>query len=251
MSSVALDLTAEAPANRIAALRALLKQKFPGTTQVDKPDLGVLPTGVPGIDRLVPGGLPRGAVSLLSGPPSSGKTGAALRVVAQLTASGGQAAWVHRGAFSPASAAWAGVEPRNLLQVQTESNSEALRCADFLLRWQAFHLVILDWVGRGGHGNRWNRLQHLVTDSPSALVVIAPSPGPGDPLRFVSSVHLAFERAPKQPAKQVIVDLDKTRYARPEGPPHALVDHVGMPGAPFVLDPDLPGLGQRWHEEIG
>jgi len=250
VSSVALDLTDEAPANRISALRALLKQKFPGTTQHDKPDLGSLPTGVPGIDRLLPGGLPRGAVSLLSGPPSSGKTGAALRVVANLTTDGGQVAWVHRGAFSAASAAWAGVAPRNLLQVQAESSSEALRCADFLLRWQAFHLVVLDWVGRGGHGSRWSRLQHLVTDSPGALLVIAPSPGPGDPLRFVSSVHLAFERAPDRPAEQVVIELDKTRYARPDGPVHSLVAHEGMKGAPFTLDPDLPGLGQRWHQEL-
>ncbi len=249
-SSAALDLTTVAPTNRVAALRELLKQRFPGTTQLDKPDVGVLPTGVPGIDRLLPGGLPRGSVSLLSGPPSSGKTGAALRVVAGLTAQRGQVAWVHRGAFSPASAAWAGVEPDNLLQVQAESDSEALRCTDFLLRWQAFHLVVLDWIGRGGHGSRWNRLQRLVTDSPSTLVVIAPSPAPGDPLRFVSSVHLAFERAPDRPARQVVVELDKTRYARPDGPSHELIEHHGMPGAPFMLDPALPGLGQRWHHAI-
>ena len=250
MSSAAIDLTSQAPSERIASLRALLKQKFPGTSQIDSPDLGVLPTGVADIDRLLPGGLPRGAVSLLSGPPSSGKTGAALRVLATLTGQGGQAAWVHQGAFSIASAAWAGVDPRNLLQVQVESSSEALRCADFLLRWQAFHLVVLDWVGRGGHGSRWSRLQNLVTDSPGALLVVAPSPAPGDPLRFVSAVHLSFERAPDRPAQQVIVDLDKTRYARPDGPPHALVEHQGMAGAPFVLDPELPGLGQRWHHEL-
>ncbi len=250
VSSAALDLTTVAPTNRIAALRDLLQQRFPGTNQLDKPAVGILPTGVAGIDRLLPGGLPRGAVSLLSGPASSGKTGAALGIVAGLTGQAGQAAWVHRGAFSPASAAWAGVQARHLVLVQVESDSEALRCTDFLLRWQAFDLVVLDWIGRGGHGSRWNRLQRLVTDSPSSLVVIAPAPEPGDPLRFVSAVHLTFERAPDRPAQQVVVELDKTRYARPDGPSHGLLEHRGMRGAPFLLDPDLPGLGQRWHHEV-
>lgn len=148
-----------------------------------------------------------------------------------------------------ASAVWAGVEPSRLLQVHAESDLEALRCADYLLRWQAFHLVVLDWVGPGGHGGRWARLQKLVVGSQSALLVLAPPPGPGDPLRFVAAVHLAVERVPERPAQAVLVELDKTRFGRPQGDDFAMVEHGGMEGAPFALDPDLPGLGQQWHEE--
>ncbi len=240
---------AHTPVRDVSALRELLQTRFPGTTQVDRPSQGAIPTGIASIDALLPGGLPRGAASLLSGPPSSGKTGLALRAAAQLTAEGGHVGWVHRGALSVASAAWAGVDPERLLQVRAESDQEALRCADYLLRWKAFHLVVLDWVGPGGHGGRWTRLQRLVVGTTSALLVLSPPPAPGDPLRFVASVHLALERVPEDPARAVLVELDKTRFDRPEGPPHALVRHGGMEGAPFALDPDLPGLGQRWHEE--
>lgn len=238
-----------AVAHDVASLRELLQKRFPGTSRLDAPSHGVLASGVGAIDQLLPGGVPRGAATLLSGPPSSGKTGVALRVASGLTRSGGQVAWVHRGALSVASAVWAGVEPRRLLQVRAESDLEALRCADYLLRWQAFHLVVLDWVGRGGHGGRWNRLQKLVTGSESALLVLAPTPPPGDPMRFVASVHLALERVPERPAAAVLVELDKTRFARPSTS-HAVVEHGGMPGAPFALDPDLPGLGQEWHDEL-
>ena len=239
---------ATAPVKDVAALRELLQRRFPGTNRIERSHHGALPTGVAGVDALLPGGIPRGAASLLSGPPSSGKTGVALRTAALLTSEGGHVAWVHRGALSVASAAWAGVEPSRLLQVHAESDLEALRCADYLLRWQAFHLVVLDWVGPGGHGGRWARLQKLVVGSQSALLVLSPPPGPGDPLRFVASVHLAVERVPERPSRAVLVELDKTRYRRPEAP-FILIEHVGMEGAPFALDPDLPGLGQAWHEE--
>jgi len=241
---------AAAPVRDVSALRELLKRRFPGTNRVERPNHGVVPTGVDAVDALLPGGLPRGAASLLSGPPSSGKTGIALRAAAQLTAEGGQVAWVHRGGLSVSSAVWAGVVPERLLQVHAESDLEALRCADYLLRWQAFHMVVLDWVGPGGHGGRWNRLHKLVVGSSIALVVLSPPPGTGDPLRFVASVHLAVERVPDQPAHAVLVELDKTRYGRPDGPAHAVVRYGGMEGAPFALDPDLPGLAQQWNEEV-
>ncbi len=241
---------ANIPVQGISALRDLLARRFPGTNRIESPSYGVLPTGVESVDALLPGGLPRGAASLLSGPLSSGKTGLALRAAAGLTNEGGHVAWVHRGALSVASAVWAGVDPNRLLQIQAESGLESLRCADYLLRWKAFHLIVLDWIGPGGHGGRWSRLQRLVVGSSSSLLVLSPPPAPGDPLRFVASVHLALERSPREPAQAVLVELDKTRFGRPEGPGHALVRHVGMKGAPFSLDPDLPGLGQRWHEEV-
>lgn len=241
---------AESPVRDVAALRELLQRRFPGTTRLERPHHGVLTTGIGPVDSLLPGGVPRGAATLFSGPPSSGKTGIALRVAAGLTRDGGEVAWVHRGALSVASATWAGVEPARLLQVQAESDLEALRCADILLRWQAFHLVVLDWIGPGGHGGRWARLQKLVVGTQSSLLVLAPPPGPGDPLRFVAAVHLAVERVPERPAQAVTVELDKTRFGRPAGSAWATVEHDGMAGAPFALDPDLPGLGQLWHEEV-
>ena len=53
-----------------------------------------LATGVPGLDELLFGGLPRGQVSEIHGPASSGRTGIALAVAACATRAGALAAWV-------------------------------------------------------------------------------------------------------------------------------------------------------------
>ena len=136
------------------ALRDLLQQRFPGAAALDRPKSGVLPSGIAEVDSLLPGGLPRGAMSLALGSVSSGKTGLALTFARQVTAQGGRLAWVHSGTFSAPSAEQAGVALAGLLSVRVASLEEAHRVTDFLLRYQAFDLVVLDMVRRGGSGGR-------------------------------------------------------------------------------------------------
>lgn len=244
--SAALDRSAQ-----LAELRALLQEQHPGVQTLDSPEYGVLASGLGSLDALLPGGLPRGALSLFTGSDSSGKTGAALAFVASWTRQGGTAAWLHQGALSVASAAHAGIDLRQLLQVRAESRAQAFRCADFLLRWQAFGLVVVDWPGRAGRGANWNRLQRLVNGSRTALVVLGRPRPPGDPLPYCASIHLAFARAPGRGggAGHVESELLRSRYARAGG--RVRLEPGGMSGAPFQLLPDLPGLGQRWHDEVG
>lgn len=231
--------------DQLAELRELLRSKFPGLGVLDRPEYGVLGSGLPSLDQLLPGGLPKGAVTLLTGGPSCGKTAIALVFVAELLRCGGSAAWVHLGALSAATVAHAGIAPERLLSVRAESLGQARRCADFLLRWQAFHLVVVDWPGRGGRGADWNRVHRLVTGSSDALLVIAPDLPPGDPLRYCASVSAEVRRD----GSDVEVELVKSRYQRIGGV--ARLKRAGMPGASFSLLPDLPGLGQDWHDEIG
>jgi hypothetical protein len=233
---------------QIASLRELLQRKFPGIGVLDRPEYGVLPSGVVELDDLLPGGLPRGALTLMTGAPSCGKTAVALSFCAELTRQGGSVAWVHQGALSAASVAHAGVELSRLLAVRAESFDQARRCADFLLRWQAFHLVVVDWPGRGGRGAAWNRLHRLVTGSCEVLLVLAPPLPEGDPLRYCASLHAGVSRAGGSWGA-VHVSLLKSRYQRIGRT--AQLRPARMEGAPFELLPDLPGLGQDWHDEIG
>lgn len=233
---------------RIASLREMLRRKFPGQAVLDRPEYGALPSGISGLDELLPDGLPRGALTLLCGSPSCGKTGAALAFCAELTRQGGDAAWVHQGALSAASAAHAGVDLGRLLAVRAGSLSQALRCTDFLLRWQAFHLVVLDCPAAGGRGSDWNRVHRLVTGSTQALLVLAPPLQQGDPLRYCASVHIDVVRRPGSGKLSCDLSLARSR-SRPAGRTSRLAT-CGMDVAPFHLLPDLPGLGQEWHDEI-
>ena len=230
----------------LASLRSLLRQRFPESTLQGAPSSGVLPGGLAVLDGLLPGGLPCGAITLFSGFVSSGKTGLALGFAAQLTRSGGRLAWVHQGGFSAPSAQQAGVLLDSLLAVRVSSFAEARRCADFLLRYQAFELVVLDWPGRGGGGKAWTRLHRLVTGSEQVLLVLTPSLRPADPLRYCASLILDVER--DLAASQINISLGKSRYGRAgEG------EALPWPGAPgeLLLLPELPGLGQAMHDEVG
>ena len=233
---------------QLASLRELLRTKFPGQGVLDRPEYGFLSSGVARLDALLGGGLPAGALTLITGGPSSGKTGMALAFCAELTRQGGSVAWVHQGALSAASVAHAGVVLDRLLAVRAGSSVQAQRCADFLLRWQAFHLVVIDHPGRGGRGAAWTRIHKLVTGSREALLVLAPSLPEGDPLRYCASVYAEASHRPGAGGMTSELTLLKSRYRRPGGT--EVLRSGGMEGACFALLPDLPGLGQAWHDEI-
>src|SRR5687767_7324895 len=103
-----------------AALEDLLKER---RLSADGPPLRgedrrgtPLATGVAGLDALLFGGLPRGQVSEIHGPASSGRTGIALAVAARATRAGALAAWVDpHDRLDPRSAADAGVDLGRLL----------------------------------------------------------------------------------------------------------------------------------------
>jgi hypothetical protein len=239
-------------ATQVAELRALLREQHPSAQVLDAPEYGILPSGLDPLDQLLPGGLPRGALTLFTGRSSSGKTGAALSYVAEWTRQGGTAAWLHAGGLSASAAGHAGVDLRRVLQVRSRSRQQAFRCADYLLRWQAFGLVVVDWVGRAGRGANWSRLHRLVTGSRTALLVLAWPLPEADPLRYTASAHLGFDRRGGRGgggAGVVEAELIRSRFNRAGG--RARLLHSGMPRAPFLLHPDLPGLGQGWHEEVG
>lgn len=107
-----------------------------------------LPTGLPEIDQLLGDGepgFPRGRLSEISGPASSGRTSLTLALLAQTTGAGEVAALVDcADAFDPASAARAGTQLDRVLWVRAPGIRESLRCAERLLEAHGFALVLLD-----------------------------------------------------------------------------------------------------------
>jgi len=107
-----------------------------------------IPTGSIALDlALGVGGIPRGRVSEIYGPESSGKTTLCLHIIASAQRAGGYAAFVDaEHALDPAYAARCGVDTNNLLISQPDTGEQALEIVDSLVRSNAIDVVVIDSV---------------------------------------------------------------------------------------------------------
>ncbi|MCQ3936424.1 MAG: recombinase RecA [Chloroflexi bacterium] len=108
----------------------------------------VIPTGSLSLDiALGVGGIPRGRITEIYGPESSGKTTLCLHVVAEAQRAGGTAAYVDmEHALDPVYAARLGVDIDNLLVSQPDTGEQALEIAETLVRSGAVDVVVIDSV---------------------------------------------------------------------------------------------------------
>ncbi len=153
-----------------------LERRFPAAlSPVPRTIREVAATGIASVDELLQGGLPVGAISELTGNPSSGRTSLALQFVACRTVEERPCAWVDvQDAFDPESAAANGVRLRWLLWIRCRDTAlagpaveggasaprehgarrkarsswgrldQALRATDLLLQAGGFSCVVLD-----------------------------------------------------------------------------------------------------------
>ena len=108
----------------------------------------VISTGSVALDyALGVGGFPRGRVTEIYGPESSGKTTLALHAIAEAQKSGGIAAIVDaEHAFDQAYAKKLGVDINSLLISQPESGEQALSIVETLVRSGAVDIIVVDSV---------------------------------------------------------------------------------------------------------
>jgi recombination protein RecA len=107
-----------------------------------------IPTGALSLDlALGIGGLPRGRVTEIYGPESSGKTTLALHVVAEAQRNGGICAYVDaEHAMDPIYAKAIGVDVDQLLISQPDTGEQALEITDMLVRSGAIDVIVIDSV---------------------------------------------------------------------------------------------------------
>src|SRR5690554_5728700 len=107
-----------------------------------------VPTGALALDlALGVGGLPRGRVTEIYGPESSGKSTLAMHVVAEAQRMGGICAYVDaEHAMDPVYARNIGVDVDELLISQPDTGEQALEIADMLVRSGAIDVVVVDSV---------------------------------------------------------------------------------------------------------
>jgi recombination protein RecA len=114
-----------------------------GTTPIE-----VIPTGSLALDlALGVGGIPKGRVTEIFGPESSGKTTLGQHIIAESQRQGGMAAYIDvEHALDPSYAALCGVSINDLLISQPDTGEQALEITEALVRSTAVDVIVIDSV---------------------------------------------------------------------------------------------------------
>ena len=147
---------AETRAEKVKALELTLSQierqfgkgaimKLDGQIKADVPAIS---TGSISLDfALGVGGIPRGRITEIFGPESSGKTTLTLSVIAEAQAKGGTAAFIDaENAFDPTYAKKIGVNLQELLISQPDTGEQALEIVEMLVRSNSVDVIVVDSV---------------------------------------------------------------------------------------------------------
>ena len=185
--------------------RALPKQ--------ETPDYLPAATGLEQLDAQLGGGLPRGQISEVTGPESSGRTALVFSLLAQATQRGEVAAYIDAtDCLDPRSALAAGIALDRLLWIRCDSRERpryeqiALKQQPVDHAWQAanlvasaggFGVIVIDLGGlnlrkqREWQRRQWVRLKQAIEHSSTALVTLSERRLVGS----VASVSLALSRS--------------------------------------------------------
>ncbi|HEY1343248.1 MAG TPA: hypothetical protein VGF59_37360 [Bryobacteraceae bacterium] len=164
---------------------AVLKQQFESVLggHLDwqsRPAPELVRSGVSEVDAAT-GGLPRGGLTEIFGPASSGRTSLLHSILATATARDEVCTLVDaEDAFDPSSAAAAGVRLDRIVWVRCNHNAEhALKAADLLIQGGGFGVVAMDLgdtppqMARRISLTSWFRLRRAVENTPTVLVTVA------------------------------------------------------------------------------
>jgi recombination protein RecA len=111
-------------------------------------DVDIIPTGSLSLDiALGTGGIPRGRITEIYGPESSGKTTICQHIVAEAQDLGGTCAFIDmEHALDPSYATRCGVDVESLLISQPDMGEQALEITETLVRSGAVDVIVIDSV---------------------------------------------------------------------------------------------------------
>jgi hypothetical protein len=175
------------------AVRKLDRTLTTALPTLERDEAAVVPVDVVAIDRCLQGGVPRGHLSEIAGPSSSGRTTLLLHLLSAATQRGEIVALVDTlDRLDVASAAAAGIDLDRVLWIRGESSSHALAPAERVERaLKALNLVLQ----AGGFGvvaidladvpastlkqipfTTWMRVQRVIEGSDTACLIVASEP---------------------------------------------------------------------------
>jgi recombination protein RecA len=233
------NMSALARADLEALLRARkLDQTLTSALPFDlRDEFAVAPANLVPLDAQLSGGIPRGQLSELVGPRSSGRTSVCLQMLAAATARGELVALVDAlDMFDAASASEAGIDFNRLLWIRghvvtspgmcrdmnQRAVEQAIKALTLVLQAGNFGLVVLDMAEAPSEALRrlpfttWLRLQRLIEGSQTACVLIGSEPmgrsSAGLTVRLAkrpsSPSHLSSPPSPSSPGLFTGLDLE-------------------------------------------
>lgn len=187
----------------------------------EKSVVETLSSGIDEIDVLA-GGLPRGSISEIFGPASSGRTSLMYSMLAYATSHEETCALIDTNdVFAPTVAADAGIDFDRLLWVRCAGNLEhAFKSTDLLLHAGGFGLVIIDLGDVAGKDARriisswWYRFRRTVEDRPTVLAVISEEAC----TRSCAALTLELKGAPEWSGNLLRQKATKVNRQRPISP---------------------------------
>jgi recombination protein RecA len=179
------------------AARLIDQYRLPGNR--DREVSQRLNTGLSAIDELTQGGFPRGAISEIVGPDTSGRTTLLYRLIAAATLNQEICAYVDAcDTFDPLSAAQAGVILPQLLWIRCRDNLEnALKVVDHLLHAGGFGVVALDLCQVSPRDwqrmpiSYWHRFRLSLESTNTILAIVDKEPA----ARSCASLRLELKQA--------------------------------------------------------
>jgi recombination protein RecA len=201
----------------------------------------VISAGIREVDALI-GGLPRGAITEIYGPASSGRTSLMLTALAHASTHDEVCVLVDtRNTFDPVTAANAGMDLDRLLWVRCDGKLEhAFKAADLLLQGGGFGLVVLDLgdiptsQARRIISSWWYRFRRVVENKPTALLVIAMD----SCVRSCATLTLKIGRestawtSMSEPVISLFPNSEKSSLSGSSVPTHSIV----LGGAGWILE---------------
>jgi recombination protein RecA len=216
-------------------------------------------TGIPEADYLT-GGLPRGAITEIFGPASSGRTSFMLSALAHATRHDEICALIDtHDVFDPETAVAADVDLDRLLWIRCAANLEhAFKATDLLLQGGGFGLVLLDIGDVAGKDARriisswWYRFRRVVENTPITFVVIGQEPA----VRSCATLTLNMKRLSDLWSSASDFLVKSVSWSFPRTYPSTISSYPSstlllLRGAQFGLERQKPvSLRERSHQFI-
>ncbi|MGH9143973.1 MAG: hypothetical protein ACRD2I_22775, partial [Vicinamibacterales bacterium] len=228
---------ARADLESLLRVRQLDRTLTTAIPQIDPTDEHALaPSGISALDARLGGGFPRGQLSELVGPRSSGRTSLVLQMMAAATARGELVALVDAlDMLDAASAVAAGVDLARLLwirghivtnqglcrELNQRAIEQAIRAFTLVLQAGNFGLVVFDVAEAPADAVRrlpfttWLRLQRMVEGSQTACLLVGGEPmarsSAGLTLHLSQRAAAAAPSALRRPAPELAADTSEQR----------------------------------------